>query len=71
MNKYAGQPNYSLSDQASILWWRTVILVTRRLDRFLGRALPIVTPLKPLLWIPITAVMFGFVFGLSAVFLLA
>lgn len=71
MVNYAGRPSYSLSEQASILGWRAVIVVTRWLNRFLGWALPIVVPLKPFWWIPLAAVMLGFVFGFSAVLLLA
>ena len=71
MVNYAGRPSITLSEQASILWWRAIIVVTRRLNRFLGWALPIVTPLKPLWWVPLAAIPFGFVFGLSAVLLLA
>ncbi len=71
MVNYAGRPSYTLSEQASIVWWRAVIVVTRRLNHFLGWALPIVTPLKPWWWVPLATVPFGFVFGLSAVLLLS
>jgi hypothetical protein len=71
MVNYAGRPQYSLSEQASILAWRAVIVVTRWLNRFLDRALPILLPLKPFWWIPMAALLVGFVFGLSAIVLLA
>ena len=73
MVNYAGRPSYSLSltDQAGILWWRAVILVTRLLNRFLAWALPIVLPLKPLWWVPLAVMPFGFLFGLSAALLLS
>lgn len=71
MVNYAGQPTVSLSEQASILGWRAVIVLTRWLNRLLGWALPIVVPLKPFWWIPVAALAFGFVFGFGAVLLLA
>lgn len=69
MVNYAGRQS-SISEQASILWWRMVIAVTRRLNRLLAWALPIVAPLKPYWWIPLVALLGGFVFGLGAVVLL-
>jgi hypothetical protein len=71
MVNYVGQPQSSLSDQASILAWRAVIVVTRALNRLVSWAAPIVLPLKPYWWIPVVAVLFGFVAGLGAVILLA
>ena len=72
MVNYAGrQTSVSVSEQVSILWWRTVIAVTRWLNRLLAWGLPIVTPLKPYWWIPLVALFGGFVFGLGAIVLLA
>jgi len=72
MVNYAGRsPSMSLSEQASIVWWRAVIAVTQWLNRFLGWAMPIVGPVKPYWWIPVFVGLCGFVFGLGAALLLA
>ena len=71
MVNYAGRPTYSISDQAGILWWRAVIMVTRLLNRLRDWGLPIVLPLKPWWWVPLAVTPFGFLFGLSAALLLA
>ncbi len=52
-----------ISDQISILWWRLVILVTRHLQRAKVRAQPVVTPVIPLLWLPLLALVFGVIIG--------
>ena len=70
MVNYAGRPTYTLSEQASFLWWRTVVVVMRWLKRLTDWAVPIVLPLKPLWWVPLAVMPFGFVFGLSAALLL-
>jgi hypothetical protein len=71
MVNYAGRPQYSLSDQVSIVAWRLVIMFTRWLNRLRIVAAPIVLPLRPYWWVPAVALLFGFVAGLGAVFLLA
>ena len=70
MVNYAGRPNYTLSEQASFLWWRFVVVVMRGLKRLADWARPILVPLKPWWWVPLAVMPFGFVFGLSAALLL-
>jgi hypothetical protein len=52
-----------VSDQLSIAWWRFVLSATRTLTRVKIRALPIVTPLVPYLWLPALALAAGIILG--------
>ena len=53
----------SLPDELSIYWWRLVIFATRRLHRVKRRAVPIVSPMVPFLWIPVLALVCGMLIG--------
>jgi hypothetical protein len=50
-------------DEVTIYWWRLVIFATRHLQHAKIRAAPVVTPLKPLLWVPLLALVLGIVIG--------
>ncbi len=52
-----------LSVNLSIYWWRLVIFATRHLQRAKVYATPVVSPLKPLLWVPFLALVVGILIG--------
>ncbi|MCC7359060.1 MAG: hypothetical protein IT317_06270 [Anaerolineales bacterium] len=71
MVNFAGRPTVSFTDQVGIVWWRAVIVVTRWLNHSRAWALPIILPIKPLWWVPLAVMPFGFLFGLMLSLVLA
>ena len=52
-----------VSEQLSIYWWRLVVYAMRWLNRFKVRAVPVCSPLRPYLWVPVLALMCGILIG--------